>query len=177
MIMSEPLVTDWLAAGASVVTFFTAAAALYVAAKAPKKAAEWAETYRRQSEQAAERERLRTQVFVSLMKCRSQLLHPDALAALNLVDVAFSDVPSVREAYRSFHEATLEDPSIPEKIIERYHVLIDKVSQAVGMSDQITVSDIRSGYYPAAVGKLDEAALADAEVKIASAKKKPAPRR
>lgn len=175
--MGEPLITDWLTATAAVFTFFTASAALFVAAKAPKKAAEWADTYRRQSEQAAEREKLRTQVFVYLMKCRSQLLHADAIAALNLVDVAFSDVPAVREAYKSFIEATLEDPSNPAKIIERYHVLIDKVSQAVGMSDQISVSDIRSGYYPLALGKLDEAAIADAETKIANAKKKPVPRK
>ncbi|RNJ63853.1 MAG: hypothetical protein EDM03_05670 [Porphyrobacter sp. IPPAS B-1204] len=175
--MSEPLITDWLTAGAALCTLLTAVVAVYFAAKAPKKAAEWAEKYRRQSEQASEREKLRMQVFVALMKCRSQLLHQDALAALNLVDVAFSDVPAVREAYRSFHDATGEDPSSAEKIIERYHALIDKVSQAVGMADQISVSDIRAGYYPLALGRLDEAALAEAEAKIANAKTKPSKRK
>lgn len=175
--MNEPNITDWLTAGAALCTLLTAVVAVYLAALAPKKAAEWAETYRRQSEQASERERLRMHVFVLLMKCRSQILHQDALTAVNLVDVAFSDVPSVRAAYRSFHEATGEDPSSPEKIIERYHVLIDKVSQAVGMSEQISVSDIRSGYYPVALGRLDEAALAEAEAKIAFSKNKKPPKK
>lgn len=170
--MPEPLITDWLQAIAAIFTFLAAGAALTVAMKAPKKAAEWAETYRRQSEQAAERERLRMNLFVSLMKCRRQLLHQEALAALNLVDVAFSDVQPVREAYRSFHNATLEDPGSPEKIIERYHTLIDKVADAVGMSGEIGIQDIQSGYYPTALGRLDEAALIEAEAKIAKSNKR-----
>lgn len=171
--MGEPNITDWLTAIAAISTFFTAIAAVFIAANAPKKAAEWAETYRKQSEKSSERERLRSHVFMLFMKCRSQLLHQDALTALNLVDVAFSDVPAVRAAYRSFLEATNEEPSSPEKIIERYHALIDKVAQAVGMAESISVSDIRSGYYPVGLGKMDQAALAEAEAKIAASQKKP----
>ena len=165
--MNEPNITDWLGAAASTLTFLAAFAALLIARGVPKAAARWAELYRRQSETETERERLRMQVFTALIRCRSQLLHADAIAALNLIDLAFSDEKSVREAYQSFIQSTEKMPYNFEQIVERYHTIIDKISGALGMSDTITIFDIQKGYYPTALGKLDEAALADAEEKIA----------
>ncbi|MEH6758457.1 MAG: DUF6680 family protein [Parasphingorhabdus sp.] len=170
---TAPLLTDWLAVGASSLTMLAAFSALIIAWKAPKAAARWADRYRSESEKANEREKLRTNVFISLMKCRSQLVHQDALAALNLLDVAFAEDKPVRDAYRSFIEATGESPSNYTKILERYYVIIEKVAQAVGMSDQISTFDVRGGYYPTVLGKFDEAAIADAEEKIARRQKAP----
>lgn len=130
-------------------------------------AATFAEQLRRDSEAENERSRLRMAVFISLMKCRNQIMHRDAIDALNVVDVVFSDSFAIREARRSFAAATLEEPSQPVKIVERYHALIEKVANEVGFSSVVSPADIQSGYYPRGLGQLDEAAFADAEEKIA----------
>lgn len=130
-------------------------------------AAQFAEDLRASNEVATERAKMRLLIFTALMKCRSQILHPDAIAALNMIEVAFPDSHAVRAARKSFIAATLEEPSLPVKIIERYHVLIDKVAAEVGFGGTVGPSDIQSGYYPSALGRLDEAALAEAEEKIA----------
>lgn len=163
----SPSLTDWLGAIAAMLTMLAAGAALVVAWRAPKMAAQFAENLRTANEAANERVKMRLLIFTALMKCRSQLLHQDALAALNMIEVAFPDSQPVRAARKSFIAATLEEPSQPVKIIERYHSLIDKVATEVGFGTTVGPSDIQSGYYPLGIGKLDEAALADAEDKIA----------
>lgn len=162
-----PMITDWITAIAAVLTLFSAIAALVVAFKAPMLVAQFSENLRRKNEEESERTRLRMNIFISLMKCRNQLLHRDAIDAINLVDVAFFDDQAVRLARRSFTEATLEIPHSAVKIVERYHVLIDKVANAVNYGSSISPSDIQGGYYPSALGRIDAAALAEAEEKIA----------
>lgn len=158
---------SWVQAGAALLTMLAAFAALLIARKAPRLAAEWGERLRTESEKHAERHKLKMTIFIALMKCRAQILHVDAIAALNLIDVAFVDSTDVRTAYRSFMEAANCDPSQPTTIIERYYVIIEKIAHELGLADRITVFDVRAGYYPIALGRLDEAALAEAEEKIA----------
>lgn len=165
--MDQPTITDWLQLGAASLTMLAAFAAVVIAKRAPKLAAEWAEKYRRQSEQASDKERLQMHVFVSLMKCRAQILHSEAISALNLIDAAFVDNVQVRAAYRSFIEATEEVPSNAVRIVERYHAVIEKVAGAVGFAELIGPHDVRLGYYPLVLGRLDEATLAQAEETIA----------
>lgn len=95
---------------------------------------------------------------------RARLTQNDSI---NLVDVAFADVPAVRDARRLFIEATSQESENPVVIVERYHSLIGAVATTLDMGHQITGSDIRMGYYPVGAGKLDEAAIAEAEEKIA----------
>ena len=167
--MDHPSITDWIIAVAATLTMVAAIAALIVAWRAPQMAAQFAEQLRRDDAVESDRAKLRMAIFISLMKSRNQILHREAIDALNLVDVVFADAQSVRRARKSFIEATLEEPSQPVKIVERYHALIDKVAAEVGFSGSIGPSDIQSGYYPRGLGKLDEAALAEAEEKIARA--------
>lgn len=162
----EPMTTDWIQAGAALLTMIAAIAALVIAAKAPRLAAAFAEKYRRESAAEEERQKMRMLVFFSLMKHRVEVLAPDARAAINLVDVAFSDVEDVRDARRLFIQATVAQPYSATAIIERYHAIIEAVARALGY-DSIKGFDVRTGYYPEGVGKLDEAALVEAEEKIA----------
>jgi hypothetical protein len=161
----QPTITDWIQASAAVVTMLAAALAVYIAAKAPRWAAEFADRYRRDSESAEERERIRRHVMMMLVKGRSQIIHPDTVSAINTVDVAFFDVPAVRSAHRVFFNTSLAND--PEATVRAYHDLVNAVVAANGMGDHITPADMQMGYYPAGWGKLDEAALADAETKIA----------
>lgn len=164
--IGHPTLTDWIIAAASLLTMSAAFAALVVAWRAPKMAAQFAESLRTQNEAANERTKLRLNVFIMLMRNRSQMLNQDAIGALNLIEVAFSESQAVREARRAFYAAALENPSNPTRIVERYYALIEKVGNEVGFGDSVGPSDIQSGYYPTAIGRLDEAAYADAEEKI-----------
>jgi soluble lytic murein transglycosylase-like protein len=158
---------EWIQAIAAVLTLGAALAALRVAITSPERSARFAETYRSESKLADEQAALQRIVLASLMKCRAMILHQDALAAINLADVAFVNSKAVRDARNNFMSAAGEDPSQPVKIIERYHALIAAVVREMGLSDSITSTDIQGGYYPRMLGTLDDAAIADAEAKIA----------
>jgi hypothetical protein len=158
-------ITDWIQAGSSVLTMLAATAALIIASKAPRLAAKFAEEYRRQHAAQEEKQKLRLNVFLTLMRYRAELLAADARAAINLVDVAFDDQPEVRSARALFMEAAGQEPSVPTTIVERYHALIEAVARSLQLP--IDGKDVRLGYYPRAAGRLDEAAIADAEEKIA----------
>jgi hypothetical protein len=62
---------------------------------------------------------------------------------------------------------------VPASVVERYHALIEAVSRSMGFTDQIGTFDIRNGYYPDALTKMDQAAIIDAEEKIARRSGKP----
>ncbi len=162
----QPTTTDWIQAGASLLTMLAAIVALIIASKAPRLAAIFADQYRKQSAAEEDRQKLRLAVVSALMKHRTEILAPDARAAINLVDLAFADQIEVRNARRLFIEATLAQQSNPTAIVERYHSLIEATVRALGLNE-ITGFDVRSGYYPDAILKLDLAAVADAEEKLA----------
>jgi hypothetical protein len=163
----EPTTTDWIQAGASVLTMMAAIVAALIAAKAPRLAAKYAEDYRRENAKADEAARLKSLVFQALMKGRQEIMNADSRAAINLVEVAFHDDPKVRNARRMFTKAATAEPFDAEQLIARYLDLIASVAGALGLGDSIDRFDIESGYYPTALGKIDEAAIADAEKKLA----------
>jgi hypothetical protein len=81
----EPTTTDWIQAGASVLTMMAAIVAALIAAKAPRLAAKYAEDYRRENAKADEAARLKSLVFQALMKGRQEIMNADSRAAINLV--------------------------------------------------------------------------------------------
>jgi hypothetical protein len=137
--------------------------AAWIASRVPK----WAEELRLASRRAEQQTDLQRIVLISLMKGRSAMLHQDTLAAINLLDVAFIDSPDVRAARLNFMQAAGSEPFSSERLVERFHALIIAVVRDMGLSAKITPADIQMGYYPRAMGRLDEAALAEAEEKIA----------
>lgn len=157
--------TDWIIAGASVVTACAAVAAYLVAKRAPKAAAKFADEFRADSVVREERQRLRTNVLMSLLRGRRQWFHADTIAALNLVDFAFDDVPEVRSKYRLFIEQSQSGDA--EKLVQAYQDLTVEVARALGFGETMTEADMRLGYYPEMLTKLDAGALADAEEKLA----------
>ena len=168
----EPQLTDWVTAVSAIVATVVSCVALYIAWRGPRTAALFAEELRRVGDITRERDRTKMAIFTTLMKCRKQILHPEAVAALNLVDVYFMDSVSVRAAYKSFISATLEEVSNPVRIVERYHSLIDKIASDLGFKDLIGPQDVQQGYYPSGMVTLDEAVFADAEDKIARRNRK-----
>ncbi|WP_448658303.1 DUF6680 family protein [Sphingomonas sp. CJ99] len=159
---------EWVQAIAGVATMLAAIAALIIAAKTPRLAAQWAEQYRRETAEADAKRQIQLNVFYALMKSRVEILNVDARAAINLVDVVFSDNLEVRSARNLFIQASLKEPFEPNVMVERYHQLIESVARAVGLGSAINGFDIRQGYYPEAMAKLDQAAVADAEARLAA---------
>lgn len=161
---------EWVQAGAAIATLGAAIVATVIAANTPKRAAAFAEQYRREGKAADDRAQLRIGVFAALMRCRNQIVHVDAVTALNLVDVAFIDAPQVREAWKHFLVATTAEPFVAVSVVERYHGIIHAIAREMELSDRISLTDIQSAYYSRAFGTLDEAALAEAEEKISRRK-------
>lgn len=162
----EPTFTDYVQACAAVLTMLAAFAALFIAFKAPKWAARYAESFRREHAKVDERDRLRMHTLFMLVRGRKQILHPDVVTALNIVDLAFSDVADVRDAHRSFIRATIGGTS--EQIVTAYYALVLAAARSVGLGEHFLSDDLHNGYYPQGFGKLDEAALAEAEQKLAA---------
>ena len=162
-----PTVTDWVQAGAAILTMLAAFVAAYVAARAPKLAAEYAETYRRKTAEADEARAFQLMVFRALMKGRAEIMAQDTRAAINLVEAAFPKCPGVRSARRMFTKSATAQPFSSESMVVSYLDLVLKVACAVGYEADIDRFDVESGYYPTALGLLDEAALAEAMRRIA----------
>lgn len=156
---------DWVQAVASILTLVAAIVAAIIAAKAPRLAARFAEDYRKEGAREDERARIRSQVFLMLLRGRRQLAAKETIEALNVVDFAFHDDPAVRSAYRVFIEATMRGGA--DLIVQKYQVLTLAVAKALGYADSITEADMALGYYPEILGKLDAAALVEAERKLA----------
>lgn len=156
---------DWVQAISSILTLLAAVVAVVIAAKAPKLAARFAEDYRKDGAREDERARLRTTVLLMLLRGRRQLTAKETVEALNIVDFAFHDDVNVRSSYRVFIEATMRGG--PELIVQKYQALTLSVAKALGYSDSITEADMALGYYPEVLGRLDAAALIDADRKLA----------
>lgn len=166
----EQTATDWVQALSSLLTFFAALAAAIIAAKAPKIAARYAEEFRRESARIDDQKNLQSFVFRTLMKGRREILAPDSRSAINLVEVAFPNDSKVRDARRMFSKYASATPFNADDLIKSYYDLIEAVAEAVDLKDQIKRFDIENGYYPDAIGKLDEAAIMEAEHKLAASR-------
>jgi hypothetical protein len=92
--MTEKL-TFLTAIFSAIATAFAAAAPWY----APRAAAKLAESLRPGAERDAERQKLKVNVFVTLMQERSQVYSDNGVRALNLIDVVFNESRPVREAW------------------------------------------------------------------------------
>jgi hypothetical protein len=165
--VTHPTLTDWIQAIAGLLTMAAAVTALIIAAKAPRLAAKFAEQYRSESEARDHLQKLQVAVFLQLMAHRAELTSLPARQAVNAVDVLFAANADVRNARQMFMAAVNIRPTDGTLIVERYHNLIAAVARAVGVDNLIGPFDISQGYYPEAAGKLDLAAIAEAEEKLA----------
>ena len=153
----------WVQAIAGIATFAAAATAAWIASKVPA----WSERERAASRKAEQEADLQRYVLVNLLKGRTALVHQDTLAAINLMDVAFLRSPDVRAARNNFMQAAAAEPFSSERLLERFHAMIIAVVREMGLSSDITPADVQLGYYPRLLGQMDEAAIAEAEEKIA----------
>lgn len=131
-------------------TFLAAGLAVKAAYDAPKRAAEFAEALRQESQIADERRRVKLNVLTTLLQHRATFEYAESVNALNLITIAFVDDQEVRDAYTHFlGEADKDDEAFNLGALrERYLSLIEKIVRNVGLSERITVADVHQGYYP-----------------------------
>jgi hypothetical protein len=153
-------------AAAAIATFFASLSAVWAAFRAPKIAAEFAENLRANSSAQDENRRLKLFIFSTLMQHRGSILAEDSLSAINLIDVVFVSSPQVREARRDFMNAATTEPFVANSLIERFFNMIHSITQDLGLNEKITISDIRSVYFPRDKGERAELELLERQQKL-----------
>lgn len=128
----------------AIATAFAACATLI----APKAAAQFAETLRRDAERHNERHRLKLQVFSTLMQERAQIASDQGVRALNLIDVVFNDAREVREAWAELFLAFYMKPLVQHVIDERLRKLLGEMAKDIGLDDQLRTDDLGRVYFP-----------------------------
>ena len=157
--MSE-IIPAWVQAVAGVATFFAACLAVWATFQAPKRAAELAENLRRGNDKADSEQRSKAYVLETLLRHRASILHPDAVNALNLIDIVFIDVIDVREVFQQFLNSAVEQSPFELKI-ERYNIIIERIVRHLGMNDRIKASDIQRSYHPVGHAKIAQLQTAE----------------
>ncbi len=138
-----------IAAGLSALATIAAAVAAF---RAPISAAAAAEALRSESAQAQHRRQIKLSVFGAIMQERADIAQRDCVIALNLIDVAFFDVPHVREAWAELHESFSPIKQVPTHIQdERLRKLLRAMAQDLGLADNLRLDDFARIYYPNAL--------------------------
>lgn len=139
---------EHLALVAAVFSAIATALAAIATWRAPVAAAKLAETLRRDSERAAERQRQKLYVFSMLMQERAEIHSDKGVRALNLVDIVFSDSPAVRDAWAELFSAFHLRPYPPHVISERLLRLLAAIAKDIGLADELRSDDLTRVYRP-----------------------------
>jgi hypothetical protein len=143
----------WVPIGVSALALIVSGATAWATWIAPRSAAQLAEHLRSASGRADTRDNLRRYVFFTLMQERATVTSPQAVQALNSVDVIFHDVPSVREAwadlYHYFSSGKVEQRFVDEKLRE----LLRQLAIALGVSETLRRDDFSRVYFPTALAE------------------------
>ncbi|WP_010184799.1 DUF6680 family protein [Sphingomonas sp. PAMC 26605] len=141
---------DWSATSACLSAIAATAAAI-ATWRAPISAARIAENLRRQGDTVVERNRFRLTVFAQVMQGRAEIWSEETVRAINSIDVAFNDVPPVREAWAELFQA-LSSPEIAIHVREeRLRKLLKEMSISLGLADTLRLDDFARVYFPTAV--------------------------
>src|ERR1035441_9597759 len=116
---SENFMNDYIALTAAIFSAIATGFAAFATWNAPRTAARLAESLRREAESHNERQRLKVQVFTTLMQERAQIHSDQGVRALNLIDVVFNDAREVREGWAELYLAFYMKPLVPHVIDER----------------------------------------------------------
>lgn len=131
----------------AIATGFAAFATWY----APRAAAKLAEALRRDAERGQERQRNKLHVFATLMQERAAIYSENAVRALNLIDVVFSDSREVREAWSELYLIFSSNPIPPHVLEERLRKLLAAMAKDIGLGENLRTDDLGRVYSPNAV--------------------------
>jgi hypothetical protein len=140
--------TDVIALVAAVFSAIATGFAAFASWSAPRAAAQLAESLRRDAERQSEHQKLKLQVFHTLMQERAQIHSGDGVRALNLIDVVFNESREVRESWSELLLAFEMKPLVQHVIDERLRKLLGAIAKDIGLADQLRTDDLGRVYYP-----------------------------
>jgi len=143
-------VIDWSATSACLSAIAASAAAI-ATWRSPISAAKLAENLRRQADIATDQKRFRLNVFAQVMQGRAEIWSEDTVRAINSIDVAFNDVPTVREAWAELYQALSSNEIAVHVREERLRKLLKEMSLSLGLADTLRLDDFARVYFPNAV--------------------------
>ncbi|MCA3312367.1 MAG: hypothetical protein ING24_13160 [Roseomonas sp.] len=151
--MTEPIVSSSAFIDASVIAACFSAIATALAAiatwRGPIEAARLAEELRQTAAAEEEKNRLKIQVFNSLMAHRAAFWVEESVRNLNLIDVVFHDSRAVRDAWADLFASFDKTKNFPEHVTnERFHKLLSVMASDLGLSKSLLPDDLRRIYYP-----------------------------
>ena len=125
---------------------------------APRFLAHYAEKVRRQAEREAEVARQKRFIFAELMKARGIQVNRDAVAAFNLIDLAFIDNAKVRDAWADLFSAYRHIPPAPAALTsDKMLALLRAIADDIGLGDRFRTADLERYYYPQVLSDEDQA--------------------
>jgi hypothetical protein len=86
-------------------------------------------------------------IFHTLMAHRLNFTHPDAIAAMNLIDVVWVDTPAVREKWDAFHRTLDNYRFTRQQIDHQYFELLRAIAHDLGLSTKLKNVDFGRAYY------------------------------
>jgi hypothetical protein len=115
-------------------------------------------------------------IFGALLSLRHQPLSVDTVRMLNLIDAVFADSREVREAWSRYFAALNDNrnnnPAGSVSWDEKKRDLILVMARDVGLSKDITTSDILRTYQPAIMNKEEELRMIELDIRLAQAREK-----
>lgn len=121
--------------------------------QAPRAAAKLAEALRRDADRAHERHRNKLQIFALIMQERSEIYSDEAVKALNLIDVVFSDAPKVRDSWAELFSTFNTNPIPLHFVEERLRKLLITMAEDIGFGDTLRTDDFGRFYMPLPVAQ------------------------
>jgi hypothetical protein len=147
------LMAEILALATAIFSAIATGLAAFATWHAPRAAAKLAETLRRESERAQERQKNKLDVFSLLMQERAAIYSENGVRALNLIDVVFNDSRKVREAWAELFLIFNSEPMLPHVLEERLRRLLIAMAEDIGIGDSIRTDDVGRVYSPRAIAQ------------------------
>ena len=120
--------------------------------RAPLSAARMSEQLRKLSDQLADQRHFKFNLFTTLMQERSEIYSIESVRALNSIDVAYSDAPTVREAWAELYQILNQATIPPGHVLdERLRKLLREMAFDLGLSDRLRLDDFGRIYFPNAI--------------------------
>jgi hypothetical protein len=162
------MMIEILLAISAIASAVAALSALFVAWKAPKAAAQFAEDIKSRNENSKYIQSQKMFIFSELMKARGVQITREAVAAFNLIDLVFLESTTVRDAWAELYSAYSKAGNHSGIVDDKLNFLLREMAADVGLSADLRPADLERYYYPNALANEDNARSAQLKVIIDS---------
>lgn len=115
-----------------------------------------------------EKNKMRREIFTTLMAYRFKISEAESVKALNCVQAVFYDCPNVQKAWMNFKDAVDAVPVNANKITDAHITILEEISKVLKYRN-LDWKGIKTYYYPEALAQeiADSNLLRKAQIKVA----------